>query len=220
MNMGSMVKALLGVFLMCLVSLSSVQAQAETTSESFPNQAAYDVVQVATDNLVEQITGKRLEYVENNELFFADVDGMLSAVIDFKRIARRVMAKHYKKAEPEQQLAFEGVFKRSLLKVYAKALLEYDNEKIIILPPSSSKKVNPKRQRVDIEFFSSGGQKFPISYSMYLNKQGEWKMENVVVNGVNIGLTYRNQFARLMKVNGNDVDLVVSGWTSDLENGE
>lgn len=214
--MERMVKALLGVFLICLAGLT----QAQESPEVFPNQAAYDVVQEATDNLIKQITGKRQVYVENNEQFFADVDGMLSAVIDFKRIARRVMAKHYKKAEPEQQDAFEDVFKLSLLKVYAKALLEYDNEKIVILPPSSSKKVNPKRQRVDIEFFSSGGQKFPISYSMYLNKQGEWKMENVVVNGVNIGLTYRNQFARLMKVNGNDVDLVVSGWTSDLENGE
>ena len=83
-----------------------------------------------------------------------------------------------------------------------------------------TRKLILKRQRVDIEFFSAGGQKFPISYSMYLNKQGEWKMENVVVNGVNIGLTYRNQFARLMKDNGNDIDLVVSGWSSDLENGE
>jgi len=214
--MDSKIKTLLGLLLICLASLS----QAQTSAEVFPNQAAYDVVQEATDNLVEQITGKRELYLENNEQFFVDVDGMLSAVIDFKRIARRVMAKHYKKAQPEQRNAFEGVFKRSLLKVYAKALLEYDNEKIIILPPSSSKKVNPKRQRVDIEFFSAGGQKYPLSYSMYLNKQGEWKMENVVVNGVNIGLTYRNQFARLMKVNKNDVDLVVSGWTSNLEDGE
>ncbi len=214
--MGSMVKTLFGVFLMCLVGL----AQAQSSSDAFPNQAAYDVVQEATDNLIEQITGKRQQYLENNEQFFADVDGMLSSVIDFKRIARRVMAKHYKKAEPEQQDVFEAVFKRSLLKVYAKALLEYDNEKIIILPPSENKKVDLKRQRVDIEFFSAGGQKFPISYSMYLNKQDEWKMENVVVNGVNIGLTYRNQFARLMKVHGNDIDLVVSGWSSDLENGE
>jgi len=216
MKMGYVAKALISVLMMCC----AVVAQAQDEQKAFPNQAAYDVVQTATDNLVEQISGKRELYREDSELFFTDVDGMLSAVIDFKRIARRVMAKHYKKAEPEQQSAFEAVFKRSLLKVYATALLEYNNEKIVVLPPSSSKKVHPKRQRVDIEFFSANGQKFPITYSMYLNKQSEWKMENVVVNGVNIGLTYRNQFARLMKINKNDVDLVVAGWTSDVESGE
>ena len=211
--MVSMTKTLLALFLICFTSFT----QAQDVTEEFVNQAAYDTVQQATDQLIEQITSKREIYLEDTEQFFADVDGLLSEVIDFKRIARRVMAKHYKKAEPDQQAEFVDVFKRSLLKVYAKALLEYNNEKIEILPPRTSTKVRPNRQRVDIEFFSNDGQMFPISYSMYLNKQGEWKMENVVVNGVNIGLTYRNQFARLMKVHGNDVDLVISGWTSDLE---
>jgi len=216
MKMGYVGKVLISALMMCC----AVVAQAQVEQQVFANQAAYDVVQTATDNLVEQITGKRELYREDTELFYADVDSMLSAVIDFKRIARRVMAKHYKKAEPGQQGAFEAVFKRSLLKVYATALLEYNNEKIVILPPMGNKKANPKRQRVDIEFFSANGQKFPITYSMYLNKQGEWKMENVVVNGVNIGLTYRNQFARLMKVNKNDFDQVIAGWTSDVESGE
>jgi len=199
---------------------ATVQAQSQSQADEFPNQAAFDVVQVATDSLLEQVTGKRELYMDDTELFFADVDELLSSVIDFKRIARRVMAKHYKKAEPGQQQAFEGVFKRSLLKVYATALLDYNNEKIVILPPSSKKKVRPKRQRVDIEFYNAGGQKFPITYSMYLNKQSQWKMENVIVNGINIGLTYRNQFARLMKVNQNDIDQVVASWSSDLEPGE
>lgn len=209
--MGYVVKALTGLLFVCLAY--GVQAR----QQDYPNQAAYDVVQTATDNLIKQITGKRELYLEDTELFFADVDEMLSAVIDFKRIARRVMAKHYKKADPEQQRAFEVAFKRSLMKVYAKALLEYNNERIEILPPLNTDKADGRRQRVDIEFFSDGGRKIPVSYSMYLDKDKQWKMENVVVNGVNIGLTYRNQFARSMKVNQNDIDQVIANWTSDVE---
>ena len=216
MKMGYVVKGIVVTLIACLASIGQAQPQ----QDEFPNQAAYDAVESATDELLGQVTSNRELYVEDTELFFADVDALLSSVIDFKRIARRVMAKHYKKAEPEQHVAFESVFKRSLLKVYAKALLDYNSEKIVILPPLAKKKVNPKRQRVDLEFYNAGGQKFPITYSMYLNKQSQWKMENVIVNGVNIGLTYRNQFARLMKVNKNDVDLVVAGWNSDLEPGE
>lgn len=180
------------------------------------NQAAFDTVQTATDELLTLVTQNREVYLQDTELFFSDVEQLLSSVVDFKRIARRVMAKHYKKAEPEQQQAFLDAFKLSLLKVYAKALLEYDNEKIIVLPPHASEKSHDKKQRVDIELYSSDGKKYPITYSMYLDKENQWKMENVIVNGVNIGLTYRNQFARLMKDNSNDIDLVIAGWTSDV----
>lgn len=203
-----------------LIAFFTSIVQAQPQQDGFPNQAAYDVVESTTGQLLDQVTDKRELYSADNEVFFTDVDGLLSSIIDFKRIARRVMAKHYKKAEPEQREAFERVFKRSLLKVYAKALLDYNNERIVILPPSGKKKVNPKRQRIDIEFFSAAGKKFPISYSMYLNKEKQWKMENVVVNGVNIGLTYRNQFARLMNENKNDVGLAVAGWSSDFESSE
>ena len=205
------------LFLAVLFSLVFfVQAASAQTEPGVQNQAAFDTVQVATDELIKKITENRELYQQDAELFFADVDVLLSSVIDFKRIARRVMAKHYKKAVPDQQVAFLGVFKRSLLKVYAKALLEYENERIVILPPRKSKRTSAKKQRVDIELYNAGGQKYPITYSMYRDQQDQWKMENVIVNGVNIGLTYRNQFAHLRRVNQNDIDLVIAGWTSDV----
>jgi phospholipid transport system substrate-binding protein len=203
-----------------LVAFFAAIVQAHAKQDDFLNQAAYDVVESTTDLLIKQVTDKRELYRADNELFFADVDVLLSSIIDFKRIAQRVMAKHYKKADPVQRETFECVFKQSLLKVYAKALLDYNNERVVVLPPSDKKKVNPKQQRVDIEFFSGAGRKFPISYSMYLNKEKQWKMENIVVNGINIGLTYRNQFARLMTENKNDVGMAVAEWSSNFESSE
>lgn len=185
-----------------------------------PNQAAYDVVESTTDQLLQRIVEKREVYLEDNQLFFTEVQDLLDPVIDFKRIARRVMAKYYKKATVDQREKFEQVFKQSLLKIYAKGLLEFDNQEVVVLAPSSKRKVNPKKQKVDIEVLSEAGNKYPISYSMYLDKGNAWKMENVIVNGINIGLTYRNQFARLMKVNKNDIDLVITDWTSDVSSGQ
>lgn len=212
--MGSTLKSFLLVLLgsaMLLGQAAYAQSQTEV-----PNQAAFDAVRTTTDTLLAQITEKRDIYQQDTEAFYADVDGLLSTIIDYQRIARRVMAKHYKRADPAQQEEFREVFKLSLMKVYAKALLDYKNERIVILPPSKNKKVRPKKQRVDIELYNAAGKKYPITYSMYLDKQQHWKMENVIVNGVNIGLTYRNQFARLMKVNQNDIDLVIANWTSDI----
>jgi len=180
-----------------------------------PEVSAREVVKTTTDELLEQIVEKREVYREDTQLFFDEIQELLGSVVDFERIARRVMAKYYKQATVDQREKFIEVFKDSLLKIYAKGLLEFDNEEVIVLESNSSS-ANTKKQKVDIEVIDGNGKKYPISYSMYLDKTNNWRMENVIVNGINIGLTYRNQFSRLMQANRNDIDLVITDWTSEV----
>lgn len=189
---------------------------AASAMAAVPNQPAYDLVQSTTDQLLKRIVEKREQYQQDDQLFFEEIMDLLEPVIDFKRISRRVMAKYYKKATIDQREKFAQVFRQSLLNIYAKGLLEFDDQEVIVLEPSAKGSGNPKKQKVDIEVIDKQGAKYPISYSMYLNKSNEWKMENVIVNGINIGLTYRNQFARLMKLNKNDIDLVITDWSSQV----
>lgn len=202
-----------GIFLWW--SAAAVSAMVDTQ-----NQGAFELVQTTTDQLLERIIEKREVYLQDNQLFFDDIQDLLDPVIDFERIARRVMAKHYKKATVDQREKFVRVFKNSLLNIYAKGLLEFDNQDVVVLDPPKVKKKSKKKQKVDIEVRDRDGGKFPISYSMYLDKSNSWRMENVIVNGINIGLTYRNQFARLMKENKNDIDLVITDWSSRVSASE
>ena len=34
----------------------------------------------------------------------------------------------------------------------------------------------------------------PISYTMMRNRSGEWKVLNIILNGVNLGQIFRSQF--------------------------
>jgi phospholipid transport system substrate-binding protein len=38
-------------------------------------------------------------------------------------------------------------------------------------------------------------------------------VRNIVVDGVNFGLTYRNQFQSEMQQSGNNLDHVIANWT-------
>ena len=51
-----------------------------------------------------------------------------------------------------------------------------------------------------------------ISYTMAQNKSGEWKLINVVLNGVNLGKSFRDQFTQAMKQNDNNIDKVIATW--------
>ena len=51
---------------------------------------------------------------------------------------------------------------------------------------------------------------------MYLTKNGTWKIINIVVNGVNLGLTFRNQFYSLSEKRNANIDLVIQEWVAAL----
>jgi phospholipid transport system substrate-binding protein len=144
------------------------------------------------------------------------VDRQLGEVVDFKRIARRVMAKHFKAATNEQKQQFLAVFKASLLNTYAKGLWEFNNYKVNILPLKEGKQTERNTQ-VSIEVVTSSGQIFPVTQSLFYNSKDKlWMVQNVIINGINMGLLFRDQFARLVAQNNGDIGLAIAVWTSEV----
>ena len=49
------------------------------------------------------------------------------------------------------------------------------------------------------------------------DKDGNWLIINIIVNGVNLGLTFRNQFQALAKEHNENIDEIIKHWTSDAD---
>ena len=54
-----------------------------------------------------------------------------------------------------------------------------------------------------------------ISYTMAQNQSGQWKLINVVLNGVNLGKTFRGQFAQAVQNNQGNIAEVIDNWGKD-----
>ncbi|MEJ2090173.1 MAG: ABC transporter substrate-binding protein, partial [Gammaproteobacteria bacterium] len=82
--------------------------------------------------------------------------------------------------------------------------------------PSDRPPRRPDRASVKQEV-RSGGDVYPVVYSMAL-EDGEWRLRNIIINGINMGLTYRNQFASAVNdpKYGGDMDRVIDGWIASL----
>jgi len=124
------------------------------------------------------------------------------------------MGKYYKDANKRQIEKFNKVFKSTLLKSYSKTLAEFKDEKIIV-SQETKKSSKGNREKVSLQIVTST-KVYPAIYDMYLNDQGQWKLINIVINGVNLGLTFRNQFYSLMKSESNDLDLVIEKWVTSI----
>ena len=138
-----------------------------------------------------------------------DNDCGMIPVVDADGISRSIMTVKYSRgASPEQLQRFQDNFKRSLMQFYGNALLEYDNQEIRVLP---ARMEDPERASVGMEVKDSKGTIYPVSYTM-VSLNGQWMLRNVIINGINVGKLFRDQFADAMQRNGNNLDKTIDGW--------
>ncbi|UTW46487.1 ABC transporter substrate-binding protein [bacterium SCSIO 12696] len=194
----------IAAFLMGLMLLAGSAAASE------PHQ----LIESMTGDLLSGMEQYRDTADEDPEPFFEYLEGRLDGLIDFKWISANVMGSYRKTASDEQKKRFADVFRRGLVETYGRGLLAYSDEKIVVLPPKGELK---GKRKVTVNQEIHGKDKvYPVAYTMGRNKQGEWKIINVVIGGVNIGKTFRNQFTQAAKKHSGDVDKVIDNWASKV----
>ena len=134
----------------------------------------------------------------------------LGPVVDFSRIAQKVMGKYSRQASADQLDRFTLVFKKTLVSTYSKGL-----EKIDLLDKVEVRAGmldgSGDRAQVPTAILLKDGSVYNVVYSMFENGSG-WNIDNIVVEGVNLGLVFRNQFAHYMQQYGNRIDDVIVHW--------
>lgn len=183
-------------------------AMMEATFESAPHQ----LVQDTSKKLLALIEESRAYLQEDPERFFAAIEALLTPVVDFQGFARGVMSVHYRKASEAQRQRFARNFKTGLVRTYALTLTEFKDGEVAVLPPDGPPR-NAGRQNVRMEI-RTGGAAHPVVYSMVLGEDGAWRIGNIVIVGVNIGLNFRSQFRSAMADRrfGGNLDQVIDAW--------
>lgn len=175
-----------------------------------------DLIAERVDTLTERIENNR-EKLEENEQFAREmVREEIGDLVDFKRITRLVMAEHFSNASREQKYRFLETFRESLINTYASGLTMYQGQEIRVLPTEEGD-VKENSASVRMEIRTKEGEVITIRYSLFRNSEGDWKVQNVIVNGLNLGKTFRSQFDQAMQKYNGDIDQVIDNWSTELD---
>ena len=111
-------------WLLLLAFSIRLEAQVAPDESTGAHQLVGDTINALLKGIAHSKAGKGIDGSERvpKQAIVETVDAVLGEVIDFKRIARRVMAKHYKKANDQQRTQFTKAFRTSLLQTYAAGL--------------------------------------------------------------------------------------------------
>ena len=71
------------------------------------------------------------------------------------------------------------------------------------------------RAQVDVEVTLESGTLVPVTFQMVRDGAGIWKARNLIVNGLNLGLTFRKRFADVMEQSAGNIDKAITAWSPD-----
>ena len=149
------------------------------------------------------------KYDEKPDEFKEKLKNIWEPMVDVGLVSRLILSKAYRTATEEQILLFQTRTKKLLLDTYITALLEFEDYELET--SREIKKNKNKTLEVEINFFSASDS-FKAKFTLYKNKQGELKIINIIIDGINLGLTFRNQFQDNLKNENYDLDKAIETW--------
>jgi len=201
------------LFAVLVLSLAGVFGMASLSAAQDGANDPYQQIELVTVELLETIATYQAGYPENEKAYFESLDALLLDRIDFAFIARNVMGSYNKVATTEQRARFATTFRNGLVETYGRGLIGYENQEIVLVKAGTVAEGQLKLT-VKQEIRSSDSV-YPLEYSMARKKTGQWMVVNVVINGINLGKTFRNQFVRSAQRAGGDIEQVINGWSSE-----
>ncbi|TVQ68218.1 MAG: ABC transporter substrate-binding protein [Oceanospirillales bacterium] len=185
-----------------LISAKSMAADAEW-------EAARAVVAETTENVIALMQDRSLLQDENRTELQSKIETIVTPVIDFYGFGRGVMGRFARTATEDELQRFAEILKTTLIRTYSLAVSEFAVREYSITPPRAPSP-QPDMQVVNVQLTSTAGRTYNILYYMR-NIDGNWMLVNVAVEGINLRLTFQNQFADMFQ-RARNVTAVIDNW--------
>ena len=155
------------------------------------SQSPLELIRDTADQVLAEVVSKKLELARAPGRIYGLVEDKVLPGFDFTRMSRLVLGKYWQRATPVQKSAFETAFRELLVRTYATVLLNYSDQAITYLPMRQSE--DASHVTVATLVNNSTAPSVPINYKLYL-KQEEWKVYDVIIDGVSLITNYRSSF--------------------------
>lgn len=188
--------------LLLICGLLAGAAQADT------KEAPKVVIEQATEDLLISMRANLDAIKSDMGLAYQIAEDTVLPHLDFPRIARWVLGKHWRTATLEQKREFIDQFQDFLTRTYVTMMVEFCDQIAAqsgagVSYPSVRQSEDAKRAMVRSVIELASGEEIQVDYRMY-RAGTDWKVYDVVVGGVSLAATYRTSFGQRIDRNGFD----------------
>ena len=139
---------------------------------------------------------------------------LLNDGFDMPWIARFVLGRNWRLATPSQRKEYLNLFKSTIEHTYSRQFQDYSDQKIVI---KGHKLGNRKYIFVNSRIFDPTRSNVNIDVNWRIIPAGSsFKIVDVVIEGVSMGVTQRNEYASVLKRNGNNIAALIEAMRQSL----
>lgn len=114
-------------------------------------------------------------------------------MFDYTELSKRSLGQNWNQLNPDQQKEFIKLFKSLLEDTYADKITSYTDERVIF-----KKEISLSEKTVEVQtIVVTKSTEVPIDYRV-IEKNGGWKVYDVVIEGVSLISNYRSQFREIL----------------------
>lgn len=114
-------------------------------------------------------------------------------MFDFSELSKRTLGPNWKNLNPDQQKEFTELYRDILEDAYMDRITAYKDEKVVF-----NKEIMLSDNTAEVQStVLTKTAEIPINYRLIV-KAGEWKVYDVVIEGVSLILNYRAQFRQIL----------------------
>ena len=188
----------------CLALLLSINVFADSDPK-----AVVEPLKIARDTFYQDVSKFKEGKLTEEELVVR-ISEQFAPLINDRIVALRVMGRFARQATEAERDRFTDRLESSLVDAYARGLAAYGGEQLVL--PEEGVILKPGRAMVEARLESPGREALPIQFALGFEKDKGWMVENIVIAGINLGLTLRNQFADLVQSTGS-VSGAIDSWS-------
>ncbi|MFJ1268137.1 phospholipid-binding protein MlaC [Legionella lytica] len=155
------------------------------------------MLEQTANQIIATLKENKTNLKSNPGIIYTAVEKHLLPIVDVAGMSRSVLGRQaWMKASASQREQFSKEFTRLVIRTYSSPLAQYSDESVQFLPLRAA--ANSRFLRVNSVIVRSEGQNIPLTYSL-VDKNGQWKIYDISVEGVSLLQSFRSQFAQVLQ---------------------
>ncbi len=177
-----------------------------STAEPSPN----DLVESAIAELSAGLDGRKDALADDRDALYAVINEILLPRFDRKYAAQLVLGRHWRGADADERKRFINAFYNSMLRKYADGALEFDNDRVEVLPFRGD--ATKQRTMVRSIVVLNDGTKMSVNYGLVMRDSG-WLIFDITIEGVSYIRNFRAELDA--EIRAGSLDAVIERFESE-----
>lgn len=152
-----------------------------------------DSMKTTIDEVLRIVRKQELKQPQNAEERRHLLEKVVEARFDYTEMSRRALGAPWNQLTDQQKQEFVDLFRKLLTNSYADKIETYSGEGVQYVNERTEKDYAEVRTKV-----LSGKTEIPLDYRL-INRSDDWRVYDVVVDGVSLVNNYRGQFTKILR---------------------